>query len=164
VGDEDQVLMLRGAAACAALVRGVGSYTDAVDRAGDGVSVSFVRKWARVHDLPPEIRRQVARGQIAPSAAKHVARLGGRDRYLLAWAAMDGGLTVREVRAVASSVNNGTDIETALADAGVTLGEVTLDLPVETYLELRRRASMENVAPGVIVAAALDGGFGGDDQ
>ncbi len=77
---------------------------------------------------------------------------------------MDGSLTVREVRAVASSVNDGTDIETALADAGVTLGEVTLDLPVETYLDLRRRASMENVAPGVIVAAALDGGFQGDDQ
>jgi len=164
VGDEDQVLMLRGAAACAALVRGVGSYTDAVDRAGDGVSVSFVRKWARVHDLPQEIRRQVARGQIAPSAAKHVARLGGRDRYLLSWAAMDGGLTVREVRAVASAVNDGTDIEVALADTGVTLGEVTLDLPVETYLELRRRASMENAAPGVIVAEALGESFDADGQ
>ncbi|MDF1503171.1 hypothetical protein PYV61_09465, partial [Roseisolibacter sp. H3M3-2] len=46
------------AAACAALVRGVGSYKEAAERAGGGVSVAFIRKWARVHDLPQAIRRQ----------------------------------------------------------------------------------------------------------
>jgi len=44
VGGNDHVLMLRGAAACAALVRGVGSYKDAAERAGEGVTVSFIRK------------------------------------------------------------------------------------------------------------------------
>ena len=156
VGDEDNVLMLRGAAACAALVRGVGSYKDAAKRAGDGVSVAFIRKWARVHDLPQAIRRQVANGRIAPSAAKHVARLGGQDRYLLAWAAIDGGLTVREVRAVASAVNDGAGVETAVRDADVELGRLQLRLPPETYVELRRRASMENVDPGTLVADAVD--------
>ena len=156
VGDDDNVLMLRGAAACAALVRGVGSYKDAAKRAGEGVSVAFIRKWARVHDLPQAIRRQVANGRIAPSAAKHVARLGGQNRYLLAWAAIDGDLTVREVRAVASAVNDGADVETAVRDAGVELGQVQLRLPPETYVELRRRASMENVDPGALVADAVD--------
>jgi hypothetical protein len=156
VGDDDNVLMLRGAAACAALVRGVGSYKDAAKRAGEGVSVAFIRKWARVHDLPQAIRRQVANGRIAPSAAKHVARLGGQNRYLLAWAAIDGDLTVREVRAVASAVNDGADVETAVRDAGAELGQVQLRLPPETYVELRRRASMENVDPGALVADAVD--------
>ncbi|QAU13211.1 hypothetical protein EKH57_11005 [Halorubrum sp. BOL3-1] len=156
VGDDDNVLMLRGAAACAALVRGVGSYKEAVERAGDGVSVAFIRKWARVHDLPQAVRRQVANGQIAPSAAKHVARLGGRDRYLLAWATIDGGLTVREVRAVASAVNDGAEVEGAVRDAGVELGRLQVRLPADTYVELRRRASMETVEPGEIVADAVD--------
>jgi len=164
VGDDDQVLMLRGAAACAALVRGVGSYKEAVSRAGEGVSVSFVRKWARVHDLPQEIRRQVARGYIAPSAAKHVARVGGRDRYLLAWAAIDGSMTVREVRSVASAVNNGTDVQQALRDVGVTLGRLSLELPVETYVELRRQAAMQNVPPGRLVASALEDAFGSSNN
>ena len=156
VGDDDNVLMLRGAAACAALVRGVGSYKEATERAGDGVSVAFIRKWARVHDLPQAIRRQVADGRIAPSAAKHVARLGGRDRYLLAWAAIDGDLTVREVRAIASAVNEGTDIETAVGEAGVELGRLQLRLPADAYVELRRRASMKNVEPGDLVADAIE--------
>jgi hypothetical protein len=156
VGDDDNVLMLRGAAACAALVRGVGSYKEAAERAGDGVSVAFIRKWARVHDLPQAIRRQVANGRIAPSAAKHVARLGGQDRYLLAWAAIDGDLTVREVRAIASAVNEGTDVETAIRDAGVELGRLQLRLPADTYVELRRRASMENVEPGALVGDAVE--------
>ncbi|MES3161999.1 MAG: hypothetical protein PPP55_10600 [Halorubrum sp.] len=159
VGDDDNVLMLRGAAACAALVRGVGSYKAAADRAGDGVSVSFIRKWARVHDLPQTIRRQVASGQIAPSAAKHVARLGGTDRYLLAWATIDGEMTVREVRSVASAVNDGGDVESAVRDAGVELGRLPVDLPPETYVELRRRAAMRNVEPGTVVTAALEAFF-----
>jgi hypothetical protein len=159
VGDEENVLMLRGAAACAALVRGVGSYKEAASRAGDPVSVSFIRKWARVHDLPQAIRREVARGHIAPSAAKHVARLGGTDRYLLAWAVIDGEMTVREVRSVASAVNDGTAIPRAVREVGVELAHLGVDLPVETYVELRRRAAMRNVEPGVIVAAALDDRF-----
>ena len=159
VGDEENVLMLRGAAACAALVRGVGSYKEAASRAGDPVSVSFIRKWARVHDLPQAIRREVARGRIAPSAAKHVARLGGTDRYLLAWAVIDGEMTVREVRSVASAVNDGTAIPRAVREVGVELAHLGVDLPVETYVELRRRAAMRNVEPGVIVAAALDDRF-----
>lgn len=159
VGDEENVLMLRGAAACAALVRGVGSYKEAASRAGDPVSVSFIRKWARVHDLPQAIRREVARGHIAPSAAKHVARVGGTDRYLLAWAVIDGEMTVREVRSVASAVSDGTAIPRAVREVGVELAQPDVDLPVETYVELRRRAAMRNVEPGVIVAAALDDRF-----
>ena len=160
VGDDDHVLMLRGAAACAALVRGVGSYKTAAERAGDDVSVAFIRKWARVHDLPQAIRRQVASGQIAPSAAKHIARLGGTDRYLLAWATIDGDLTVREVRSIASAVNDGSDVESAVRETGVQLGHVGVDLPLDMYVELRRRASNESRDPGDIVGAALDDYFG----
>lgn len=163
VGDDDYVLMLRGAAACAALVRGVGSYKAAAERAGDAVSVAFIRKWARVHDLPQAIRRQVANGRIAPSAAKHVARLGGTDRYLLAWATIDGDLTVREVRSIASAINDGSDVETAVRDAGVELGHVGVRLPLDAYVELRRRASNRNVDPGALVAAALDDYFAEPD-
>lgn len=159
VGDDDHVLMLRGAAACAALVRGVGSYKEAAARAGDEVTVAFIRKWARVHDLPQAIRRQVARGYITPSAAKHVARLAGTDRYLLAWAAIDGDMTVREVRSAASAINDGEDVESAIREVGVDLGRIGLDLPIETYVELRRRAAMRNVEPGAIVATALDEHF-----
>jgi len=161
VGDEDNVLMLRGAAACAALVRGVGSYKAAAERAGDGVSVAFIRKWARVHDLPQAIRRQVAGGRIAPSAAKHVARLGGTDRYLLAWATIDGGLTVREVRSIASAVNDGADVEVAVRETGVELGSLGVRLPLDTYVELRRRASNRNLDPGALVGEALDDYFAG---
>jgi len=160
VGGDDNVMMLRGAAACAALVRGVGSYKEAAERAGDDVSVSFIRKWARVHDLPQAIRRQVASGRITPSAAKHVARLGGRDRYLLAWSAIDGDMTVREVRSVASAVNDGSDVESAVRAVGVELGRLSIDLPPETYVELRRRAAMRNVDPGEVVSRALDEHFG----
>ncbi|WP_459881443.1 DUF7119 family protein [Halorubrum gandharaense] len=163
VAGDDHVLMLRGAAACAALVRGVGSYKAAAERAGDGVSVSFIRKWARVHDLPQAIRRHVARGHIAPSAAKHVARVGGEDRYLLAWAALDADLTVRQVRSVASAVNDGTSVEDALRAEGVELGQLTMQLPPGVYVELRRRASMRNVDPGVVVGEALDTHFAEDD-
>jgi hypothetical protein len=155
VGAEDNVYMLRGAAACAALVRGVGSYKRAAERAGGDVSVPFIRKWARVHDLPQSIRRHVARGEIAPTAAKHIARVSGDARLALAWATLDGDLTVREVRRIASAVNDGTSAADALADHGVTLGELTVRLPPALYLELRRRASLENVPPDDVLADAL---------
>lgn len=159
-GDEDNVLMLRGAAACAALVRGEGSYKEAAARAGDGVTVSFIRKWARVHDLPQSIRRHVAKGEIAPTAAKHIARVSGEARLHLAWAALDHGMTVREIRAVASDVNEGKSVEAALAERGKMLGEIRLHvLPVEVYCELRRRASVENRDPGELVGEALEAAF-----
>lgn len=158
-GADDNVLMLRGAAACAALVRGEGSYKAAAERAGDGVTVSFIRKWSRVHDLPQSIRRHVARGEIAPTAAKHIARVSGKARLHLAWAVLDHDLTVRQVRSVASDVNGGTDVETALAREGVTLGEFTVRLPPDVYCELRRQASLSDAPPGDLVADALDGWF-----
>ena len=160
VGAEDNVYMLRGAAACAALVRGVGSYKTAAERAGGDVSVSFIRKWARVHDLPQAVRRHVARGHIAPTAAKHIARVAGDARFALAWAALDSDLTVREIRRAASAVNDGTPVETVLAEHGVTLGEMTVELPPELYIELRRRASLENVEPDDVLADALTEYFG----
>lgn len=156
---EDHVYMLRGAAACAALVRGVGSYKAAAERAGDPVSVGFIRKWARVHDLPQAIRRHVARGHIAPTAAKHIARVSGDARFYLAWATLDGGLTVREIRQVASTVNDGESVETALEAYGVTLGALDLTLPPPIYLELRRRASIENRDPADVVREALEAHF-----
>jgi hypothetical protein len=155
-GGDDNVLMLRGAAACAALVRGEGSYKAAAERAGDDVTVAFIRKWARVHDLPQSIRRYVAMGQIAPTAAKHIARVGGEERFQLAWAVLDGDLTVREVRSVASSVNGGTPVEETLRDHGVTPGELSLSLPTDTYRDLRRTAAMEGKDPEEVVAEALD--------
>lgn len=156
IGDADSVYMLRGAAACAALVRGEESYKAAAERADGDATVSFIRKWARVHDLPRSVRQCVAMGEIAPTAAKHIARVAGRSRFLLAWATLDGGLTVRDVRAIASDINSGADPEDALAAHGVTAGEVTLTLPPETYLDLRREASLRGVDPAVIVAEALD--------
>lgn len=151
----DHVLMLRGAAACAALVRGLESYTAAANRAGDEVSVSFIRKWARLHDLPQSIRRHVARGDIAPSAAKHVARVSGIARYKLAFAILDNDLTVREVRRIASAVSDGASVDKALADHGVTPGELSIQLPAETYVELRRRASLSDRLPGELITEAL---------
>lgn len=154
-GAEDNVFMLRGAAACAALVRGEGSYKEAAQRAGEGVSVSFIRKWSRVHDLPHSIRRHVARGQIPPTAAKHIARVSGAARLHLAWAVLDHDLTVREVRSIASEINDGTDVGDALAARGITLGELTLTLDRDVYGELRRRASIQDVEPGEIATEAL---------
>ncbi len=154
-GAEDNVFMLRGAAACAALVRGEGSYKDAASRAGDGVTVSFIRKWSRVHDLPHSIRRHVARGQIAPTAAKHIARVSGAARLHLAWAVLDHDLTVRDVRAIASEINDGTDVADALAARGITLGELALTLEQDIYGELRRQASIEDVPPGELANEAL---------
>lgn len=152
--EADSVRMLRGAAACAALVRGVGSYRGAAERAG-GVPVSFIRKWARVHDLPQSVRRHVARGNIAPSAAKHIARVDGTDRLDLAWAALDHDLTVREVRSLASEVSDGTPAAAALREAGFEPGGLGLTLENDVYRELRREASMRNVEPGEVVSEAL---------
>ncbi|WP_101294067.1 DUF7119 family protein [Halegenticoccus soli] len=163
VGSEDNVYMLRGAAACAALVRGVGSYKAAAERAGGDASISFIRKWARVHDLPQSIRRHVARGHIAPTAAKHIARVSGDARFYLAWATLDSGLTVREVRTLASEINNGASAPEALRAHGVPLGRLELTLPPELYLELRRWASLENREPGDVVADALANYFDGGD-
>jgi hypothetical protein len=154
--DEDHLYMLRGAAACAALVRGEGSYKAAAERAGGDATVSFIRKWARVHDLPRSVRKQVAVGRIAPTAAKHIARVGGEARLLLAWATLDGDLTVRDVRSVASAVNDGTPIDRALADRDVTLGRLEVTLSPTTYRDLRRRASVEDVEPGQLVTDALE--------
>jgi len=161
-GAEDNVFMLRGAAACAALVRGTGSYKVATERAGDPVTVSFVRKWARVHDLPESIRRHVAKGDIAPTAAKHIARVSGPARLHLAWAALDHDMTVRQVRSVASDVNGSEDVERALARRGITLGELTVELPPDVYCELRREASLADVEPGEIAGEALAAYFEDD--
>ena len=161
-GADDNVLMLRGAAACAALVRGTGSYKAAAERAGDEVTISFIRKWSRVHDLPHSVRRHVARGRIAPTAAKHLARVSGEARFHLAWAALDHDMTVRQIRSVASSVNEGVDIERALAREGVNLGEITVELPTRVYCELRRQASLEDRAPGELAGEELTGMFGRD--
>jgi len=187
-GAADSVSVLRGAAACAALVRAEGSYKGAAERATgeeakratdegaaeratgeDGerpatddrspsagrVTVSFVRKWARVHDLPYAVRKHVATGRVAPTAAKHVARLTGDARLLLAWSLLDDDLTVREVRAVASAVNDGADVEAALRDVGVTPGRIAVELPTGTYLALRRRAALADRPPDELVAEAL---------
>lgn len=157
--NDDHLYMLRGAAACAALVRGEGSYKAAAERADGDATVSFIRKWARVHDLPRSVRKQVALGRIAPTAAKHIARVGGEARLLLAWATLDGNLTVREVRSVASAVNNGTPLDQALREYGVRLGQLDVTLSPSTYRDLRRRASIEDVAPGDIVSEALEDYF-----
>ena len=155
VGAEDNVVMLRGAAACAALVRGEGSYKSAAERAGDGVSVAFVRKWARVHDLPESVRRHVARGHIAPTAAKHIARVDGTARFALAWAVLDHGLTVREVRRLASRINEGVAPRDALRGQDVEPGRIELSLPADVYRRLRVEASLDNTDPGSVVADAL---------
>ena len=144
-----------GTAACAALVRGTGSYKTAAERAGGEATVSFIRKWARVHDLPRSIRRHVALGEIAPTAAKHIARVSGESRFLLAWAALDHGLTVREIRSIASSVNEGVSVEDALAAEGIDLGQLSVSLPPATYRELRRHAALEETDPDEIVSRAL---------
>lgn len=154
-GTADNIDMLRGAAACAALVRAEGSYKAASERAGEPVTVPFIRKWARVHDLPRAIRIHVARGDIAPTAAKHIARVAGEARYQLAWATIDNDLTVRQVRQVASDVNNGDTVEAALADQGVTPGALRTQLSADTYRELRRRAALEAVDPDAVIESAL---------
>ena len=155
-GDDDQIYMLQSAAACAALVRAEGTYKAAAERAGGEATVSFIRKWARVHDLPRPIRRHVALGNIAPSAAKHIARVPGDARYQLAWAVLDDSLTVREVRTIASEVNDDTSVEEALASRGIVPGKLTIELPAEVYRDLRWQAVIEDVEPNEIVADILE--------
>lgn len=155
----DHIYMLEGAAACAALVRAEGSYKGAAERAGGDATVAFIRKWARVHDLPEAIRRYVARGEIAPSAAKHIARVEGDARYYLAWATLDNALTVREIRSLASALNQGTPLADAFREHGVEPGEITLQLPLDVYREIRRVASIEDVTPGDVVADAVAAWF-----
>lgn len=151
-GEMERLAMLRGAAACAVLVRGEESYRAASRRAGEHVSVSFVRTWARVHDLPRAVRRHVGAGDIAPSTAKHIGRLTGADRLHLAWAVLDHDLTVREVRALVSNINDGESLESALANRGYRLGQLTIDLPIEEYCLLRRESSLSGKTPGETVA------------
>jgi len=155
-GADDNVYMLRGAAACAALVRGEGSYKAAAERAGGDATISFIRKWSRVHDLPRSIRRHVAMGHIAPTAAKHIARVGGEARLQLAWSILDHDMTVRQVRSVASDVNDGQSVERALEREGITLGELSLELDPEVYRELRRRVAIDGQSPGDVVSELLD--------
>jgi len=155
LGDGEQIFMLRGAAACGALVRGEGSYKAAAERAGEEVTVPFIRTWSRVHDLPRSVRRHVAVDDISPSAAKHIARLTGTDRLHLAWATLDHDLTVREVRSIASDVRDGTSIEVALARRGYTLGEIMLELPVDEYCMLRQQASLDGQSPGELAGESL---------
>lgn len=151
----DRLTMLRGAAACAALVRGTGSYAAAADRAGEPVSVSFLRKWARVHDLPISVRKHIARGDIPPSAATHIASVTGRARFLLAWAVIDHDLSVEAVGQLASDIKGGTAIETAFRDRDLDLGTMEIALSLPVYRELRRHASLRNDDPEAVVELAL---------
>ncbi|MFC6863994.1 hypothetical protein ACFQGE_11060 [Halomicroarcula sp. GCM10025817] len=159
-GADDNVYMLRGAAACAALVRGEGSYKDAAARAGGDATVSFIRKWSRVHDLPRSIRVHVAKGEIAPTAAKHIARVSGEARLLLAWAALDHDLTVRQIRAVASRINDGASVEAALAEEGYTLGELTVSIDRDAYCKLRREAALDATDPSAVITESLESTLG----
>jgi len=159
---EDNVAMLRGAAAAAALVRGEGSYRAAADRAG--VGVPFVRTWARVHDLPEAVRREVAAGRLAPSAAKHVARLDGSPRLTVAFAAVDADLGVREVRSVVGEVDSGVPVAEALRAVGVTPGELTVRLPLDAYRSVRRRAVLADHPPGAVLADPFRDEGAGDDR
>ncbi|NIB98311.1 hypothetical protein [Halobacterium sp. R2-5] len=152
---DSHLYMLRGAAACAALVRAENSYKAAAERADGDVGVSFIRKWARVHDLPRAVREHVAAGHIPPTAAKHIARVGGDDRYLLAWAVVDNELTVRDVRRAASAVNDGDDLDDVLEELGVTPGALTVTLPAPVYRDLRRQATVSDRDPDDVVADAL---------
>lgn len=154
--DADQIYVLRGAAACAALVRGEGSYRAAAERAGGDVTVNFLRKWARVHDLPISIRRYIALGDIVPSAAKHIARVDGDSRFLLAWAVLDHGLTVQEVRTIASAVNDGQSVEAALADHDALPGRKDVSLPIDLYHDLRLEAATDLRDLDDIIAEAVD--------
>jgi len=154
-GADDNVYILRGAAACAALVRGEGSYKAAAERAGGDATVSFIRKWSRVHDLPRSIRIHVAKGEIAPTAAKHIARLQGRARLLLAWAALDHDLTVRQIRSVAGRIGDDVSIKEALAAEGHPLGELMINIDIDAYCELRRQAALDATEPSTVVTDAL---------
>jgi len=68
---------------------------------------------------------------------------------------LDHDLTVREVRSLASRVNDGESATAALRSVGVDLGDLDLSLSVEQYRELRREASMRNTTPGDVLAEML---------
>lgn len=150
--------VLCGAAACATLVRGEGSYRAASERAGEAVTVNFLRKWSRVHDLPIAIRRYIALGVIAPSTAQQIARVRGDARFLLAWAVLDHDLSVKQVREIASMINDGSTVEDALAtfDA-VPAGEKSVDIPIEVYQELRIAAATRERDLDDVVVEAVEG-------
>lgn len=154
-GPPDHLSMLRGAAACAALVRGTGSYKAAAERVGDSVSVSFLRKWARVHDLPIEIRRYIAQGDIAPSAAKELARLRGTDRFVIAWTILDHDITVDEVRRIVTRINNGESIEATLGQMEIPPGSITVTLPLDVYRDFRRHVGRQNNTPDTVITTVL---------
>jgi hypothetical protein len=154
--ETDQLYMLRGAAACAALVRGEGSYQAAAARAGGKVTVNFLRKWARVHDLPISIRRHIALGDIVPSAAKHIARVDGDARFLLAWATLDHDLTVQEVRTIASEVNNGSTIRSVLEEKNVLPGKRPVSIPIDLYHRLRYHAAHDLKDVDEVITEAIE--------
>jgi hypothetical protein len=120
------------------------------------VTDTFLRKWARVHDLPISSSRYIALGDIVPSAAKHIARVDGDSRYLLAWAVLDHSLTVQEVRTIASAVNDGQSVETALAEHDALPGRKDVSLPIDLYHDLRLEAATELRDLDDIIAEAVD--------
>lgn len=148
--------ILCGAAACATLVRGEQSYRNAAERAGDEVSVNFLRKWSRVHDLPVEIRRYIALREIVPSAAQHVARVEGDARFLLAWAIIDQDLSVREVRSIASTVNEGEPIQEVLERFDALPGQKHISISTDKYHELRLAAAKEAKDFDLIIEEAIE--------
>ncbi|MFP4218142.1 MAG: hypothetical protein ACLFR6_04805 [Salinarchaeum sp.] len=152
--DAERLSILRGAAACAALVRGEGSYKAAAKRTD--VPVSFIRKWARVHDLPRAVRVTVADGALAPTAAKHIARLEGPLRYDLTWATLQHDLSVREVRTLASALKSGDDPDAVFAAHGIDLCGLHLECPRPVYRELHRRAALEERPIEAVIADAID--------
>lgn len=147
---------LRGGAACAAVVRGMGSYKRAAEWIGDPVTVAFLRKWSRVHDLPISIRRHIAKGKIAPTAAVHIARVSGDARFILAWSALDHELTVDEIRRIASDVANGEDVADALANRDIHVGRLAIELPIDTYREVHRRASLDDRTVDEVLLESLE--------
>ncbi|QZA87636.1 hypothetical protein K0C01_07405 [Salinarchaeum sp. IM2453] len=157
-GENDQhnpLDVLRCAAACATLVRSAGSYKAAAEKAGKEVTVPFIRKWSRVHDLPRAIRIQVAKGNLAPTAAKHIARVNGELRYDLTWAALENNLSVREIRKIASKLNESGETETVFKEHGIDLGKINLDLPRDLYREIRREAVYKETSIDQIVIKKL---------
>ena len=147
--------ILRGAAACATLVRGEASYSKAAERAGEHVTINFLRKWTRVHDLPIEIRRYIALGVIVPTAAQHIARVKGDARFLLAWAIIDHDLSVRDVRSIVTQVSSGTPMRTALEEADAVPGQREVTIPLDLYHELRLEAATQVRDVDEILAEAV---------
>lgn len=147
--------VLRCAAACATLVRSTGSYKAAAEKAGKEVTVPFIRKWSRVHDLPRAIRIQVAKGNLAPTAAKHIARVNGELRYDLTWATLEYNLSVREIRKIASKLNGSMEAEPVFEEHGINLGAIDLNLPRDLYRELRREAVYKETPVAQVIIQKL---------